>query len=186
MSLLTSLLAPGSSTSPLPPLKVGGYRGAAGASVAASRPSGFLNFSPVVVAGMTVDRLAVEVTTGAASSVMRLGIYSDDGDGFPGDLLAETADLDTSTTGVKAGTISLAISGGLYWLCANPRGGEPAVRGISGRLAYAPLLSSNFAFQMGWGSGFGPTSGSLPAAGSGVNSMNPADVMQFVALRRGT
>lgn len=66
------------------------------------------------------DRVGIEVTTLGASSVVRTGIYQDDGDGYPGALLvdwgASPGTFDASTTGQKTITIAQALPAGIYWL----------------------------------------------------------------------
>lgn len=60
--------------------------------------------------GATVVALAYSVTAAVASSVMRLGIYTVNEKGYIGKLLATTADIDTSATGVKVGTLATPIT----------------------------------------------------------------------------
>lgn len=50
---------------------------------------------------ITLDRLAVNVTTLIAGALGKIVVYSSDATGRPGPLLLETADLDFSTAGVK-------------------------------------------------------------------------------------
>lgn len=70
---------------------------------------------------MTIDRIAVEVTTAAAASTVRLGLY-DSVDSVPTNLIADFGTVDSSTTGVKDKTISQAVTKGLVWaayVCSN-------------------------------------------------------------------
>ena len=64
---------------------------------------------------MSIDRLAIEVTTLQAASLMRLGLYNSKANGEPGDLLVDGGTVDTSTTGVKEATVDVALAPGLYW-----------------------------------------------------------------------
>ena len=69
----------------------------------------------------TIDRIAVEVTTSAASATVRLGLYSSV-DSVPSALIADFGTVDASTTGVKELTISQALTKGLIWgayVCSN-------------------------------------------------------------------
>lgn len=72
---------------------------------------------PVFFSGTkTLDRIAVEVTTAAAASTVRLGIYDDDGTGGqPGTLIADFGTVSSATTGVKELTISQSVSGLVYF-----------------------------------------------------------------------
>ncbi len=66
---------------------------------------------------MTLDRLAANVTVAGTSADMRLAVYADDGNLYPAGKLADSGNLLATTAGVKAATISLAVTGGeLYWL----------------------------------------------------------------------
>jgi len=66
---------------------------------------------------ITLDRLAVNVTTLIAGALGKIVVYSSDATGRPASLLLETADLDFSTTGVKAATVALTLRRGIcYWL----------------------------------------------------------------------
>jgi hypothetical protein len=70
---------------------------------------------------MTIDRIAVEVTTAAATSTVRLGLYSST-DNVPSALIADFGTVASDTTGVKEKTISQAVSKGLIWaayVCSN-------------------------------------------------------------------
>lgn len=72
---------------------------------------------PVFFSGTkTLDRIAVEVTTAAAASTVRLGIYDDDGTGGqPGTLLLDAGTVSSATVGVKEATISQSVSGLVYF-----------------------------------------------------------------------
>lgn len=66
---------------------------------------------------LTLDRLAVNVTTLIAGALGRIVVYSADASGRPASLLLETGDLDFSTTGVKAATVALTLRRGVTcWL----------------------------------------------------------------------
>lgn len=82
----------------------------------------------------TLDRIGIEVTTVAGSSVVRLGIYNDDGDGMAGTVLLDAGTIDSSSgTTFKEINISQALSPGLYWLASCSQGGAPTLRASSGQ-----------------------------------------------------
>ena len=64
------------------------------------------------------DRIAVRVTTAATGTTprVRLGIYKDNGNVYPGSLTLDAGELDVSTTGVKELTINTTLTEGLYWI----------------------------------------------------------------------
>lgn len=67
---------------------------------------------------LTINQLALEVTTLVAASLFRLGLYADNGSAAPGSLLVGTAELSSASTGYKDEVItSRTLSAGeLYWL----------------------------------------------------------------------
>lgn len=89
----------------------------------------------------TFDRISLEVTTGVATAVHRLGIYSATRtNGYPDALILDAGTIDASTTGIKEITISLRLSPGLYWLGAVP---QTAVGTVRGRAAPNPLCGQS-------------------------------------------
>lgn len=68
----------------------------------------------------SLDRLAAEVTTAVAGRFFRLGLYrnvADPASFYPGALLADSGDIESATTGIKAYAISQALEPDvLYWL----------------------------------------------------------------------
>ncbi len=74
------------------------------------------------------DRLAIHVTS-ASTGQARLGIYADNGDIYPGELVIDAGEVDTSTTGTKVRAIELTLDTGLYWI-ARLQSGTPTIRGV--------------------------------------------------------
>jgi len=71
-----------------------------------------------VTRAITIDRLAVHVTTGDAGKYVRLGIYNDNGAGYPGTLVSDAGTALVTSTGVQAVTPAsdIVLAMGLYWL----------------------------------------------------------------------
>lgn len=66
---------------------------------------------------MTINRARIHVTTAAASSNARLGIYSSGSDTLPDELIADWGEVSTATTGRKAIVgLTTEIPRGDYWL----------------------------------------------------------------------
>lgn len=81
----------------------------------------------VVPKSCTLDRIAINVTVGAADKLARLGIYGDSSI-IPNNLLLDTGDLSVAASGVVTSTISQVLQGGaLYWL-AFVSNGTPTIR----------------------------------------------------------
>lgn len=98
-------------------------------ATAAATPSqnvAYWTFLPLAANG-TIDRLGVEITTGTASTDIRLGLWSDDGNGKPGTLLLDTGALATTSTAFVEATISQAVTVPGVWLgaCRQSASGAP-------------------------------------------------------------
>jgi len=74
----------------------------------------------------TFDRIGVEVTTGAASTNVRLGIYNFV-NGLPTSLVLDAGTIDSASTGVKEITISQSLTAGVYAF-AYVSNGTPTLR----------------------------------------------------------
>jgi hypothetical protein len=85
---------------------------------------------------ITIDRLGMEVQTQAASSTIRLGIYNSDSNGEPSSLVLDAGTVSGTTTGLKAITVSQALTTGLYYFAWIWQGG-------TGRtITYGPTATS--------------------------------------------
>lgn len=65
------------------------------------------------------DKMAIRVTTLATGTTprIRLGIYEDNGNNYPGKLILDAGEVNVSSTGVKELDIDVKLPGGkLYWL----------------------------------------------------------------------
>lgn len=74
------------------------------------------------------DQLSIEVTTAAAGSTVRLGVYADDGQGRPGARVLDAGTVDGASLGLKTLAAGFTLQPGLYWLVAAARGGSPNIR----------------------------------------------------------
>jgi len=80
---------------------------------------------PIILRAGTLDRIGTNQSSGATpGEFFRLGIYSDDGNGYPGALLVDGGQVDRSTSGFKTVTISLAVTAGIYWIVQAQQGGS--------------------------------------------------------------
>lgn len=71
----------------------------------------------VVTYPMTIDRIACEVTTGTSGKI-RLGIWSDDGTGYPSTLILDGGEQTITAPGVygTSTSVSVTLQPGLYWV----------------------------------------------------------------------
>lgn len=90
----------------------------AGSSTSSTLGVGTLRLLPWIVhRAITIDRIGAEVTSaGDAGSKLRLGIYADNGNGYPGALVLDAGTIDGDSATVQSVTISQALSPGLYWV----------------------------------------------------------------------
>lgn len=76
------------------------------------------------------DQIAIKVDSAAASgTTARLGIYRDNGNAYPGDLVLDAGTVPADVAGVQALPINLTLNRGLYWLVRNADG-DPGLSGI--------------------------------------------------------
>lgn len=129
-------------------------------------------FTPWVVTRPTaITNLAAEVTAaGDVGSVVRLGIYSDDGTGYPGALLLDAGTIPGDAIAVAAVTVSITLTPSLYWVGGVVQGvttTQPTMRTVAVDLLGAIAISTaatppaNVPGGVGY-VGFGMT-GALPA-----------------------
>jgi len=107
--------------------------------------------SPFIVGrNLNIDRIQAEVTTVGTSAVFRLGIYADNGNCYPDNLIVDSGELDGSTTGVKNATISASLTPGLYWLVSLVGTATVTFRSLQNQGAGLPSV-------MGWPAAMGAT-----------------------------
>jgi hypothetical protein len=84
--------------------------------------AGRLDFIPFIpMKSITVNELALEVTTLLAGSLAKIGIYASDGNGNPSALIVGTGNLDCATLGAKTAVIAntVLILNTVYWLAVH-------------------------------------------------------------------
>lgn len=120
----------------------------------------------IVTKVMTVDQMSINVTTLGSGSSVRVGIYADNGNNYPGALVVDGGSVSTATLGVKTYTAGLpaTLDAGLYWLAIVSNATAPTIRSfavasLNPILGYASSLPTNA--QFGWFAAF--TFGSLPS-----------------------
>lgn len=85
---------------------------------------------------VSITEILGEVTVGAASSFIRMGIYRDNGSGYPGALVtgSDSGQIDASAAALKPFTYGtpVVLSAGTYWVGGVNQGGTPTVRSSAG------------------------------------------------------
>lgn len=113
------------------------YFAPAGAhTTSASLGNGSLRLSPFFVPNpVTLSRIGGEITVvGDAASVLRLGIYNDDGTGRPGNLVLDAGTISGNSATVQEITISQPLNAGWYWFGGAVQGvttTQPTVRTLN-------------------------------------------------------
>jgi hypothetical protein len=115
------------------------------------------------------------IAAGGAAEVLRLGIYDDTGNGFPGALRTTFGTAGVATTGIKLVTIALTLPAGQYWLSAQDEGGTGSlsVRTLTGHTFGMPTNHEAAAANAGHIRGF-QTAGTLVSTFPSI-----ADAMSF-------
>lgn len=135
-----------------------------------------------------LNEVRLEVTTLIAASIIRMGLYSDNGAIYPGSLII-SSDFDAATTGVK--TVSFAgspitLKPGLYWLATNSNA-APLCRSVA-VAAIAPVLGVSASMGTNGGNtnfSIAQAFGALPAtfpggAATQTNNTAPAAIWRAV------
>lgn len=151
---------------------------------------GSLYLLPLDLPSCTLDRIGIEITiVGGASGVWRLGLYADDGNGYPGALALDAGTVDAtilSSTTERSITISYAHAGGRLWAAIVQQGGAAAstVRQQIGAVfpmgANGPDVAAQGALA-GYRGATGVT-GALPSSISS-GSVTPTTRMPRIAVR---
>lgn len=121
----------------IPTVPIGLGLEASGAITTADTGEGTFRAAPVFVpVTSTWDRISCEVAVvGSAGSLIRLGIYADDGSGLPGALILDAGTEDGTVLGAHHKVISQALTPGWYWVGAAIQGAavtRPVMRSIQG------------------------------------------------------
>jgi hypothetical protein len=82
---------------------------------------------------VTIDRICIWVTTLKANSFASMGLYSSSDYGLPDNRILQYKNLDTTSTGQKAGIVDITLATGLYWI------GIASNNYIAVRSGYKPL-----------------------------------------------
>ena len=163
--------------------KVGGSSSVTGAATA-----NYIIAMPFLVSkAITLDRIAINVTTQAAG-LIRLGIYANDSSKglYPGALLLDAGEVDTGSSGIKSITINQALTPGLYWLASNSNA-TPIVKWHNGGTVL-PLLGTDNTLSGGSyiglskSSAFGPFPSTHPSAAIQLSGGAHGPLVVFVRL----
>lgn len=65
---------------------------------------------------ITIDRLAIDVTTADAGKIARLGIYNNGVNCYPGTLLLDAGTISVAAIGIIAAIVNQPLTKGLYWI----------------------------------------------------------------------
>lgn len=132
---------------------------------------------------VNIQAIACEVSTAVATGLMKIAIYDDTGL-YPGNRLWVSADLPTTTVGLKTATISPQITPGVYWIVVQNTGPiSVAMRATNYQNPWHPgainptpvstLIVSGYALT-----GQGTTPPNPWPANGGTDSINVVTVLQ--------
>lgn len=127
--------------------------------------------SPALISGGGCN-----VTTLAASSNVRIGLYRLKKDRDPGNIICQTGDISTTTTGFKSGAWAAGgdrrLPAGDYFLAIKSNGGNPQV--FAGSSVASALPESHWLGGSGTAATYRYTYGSATDAGSALSTTCPA------------
>lgn len=105
---------------------------------------------------LTVDAIAIQVETLSAAAAVRLGIYADGTNLYPGALVLDCSTVSVATTGIKSATINQQLTKGIYWL-ALVSNGNPNISSTHPTLFPLGYSATDFTptgQQQGWSVAF--------------------------------
>lgn len=111
--------------------------GSSNVAIATPSANWLVYFPFVVTERMTIEEVAVEVTTAVGGATFYLGIYEADTEWQPGNLVYGSGSLSGATTGKKSETgLSVVLPPGRYLSCFHPSAGV-ALRGFEDSIPWA-------------------------------------------------
>jgi len=144
---------------------------------------------------ITLSAIGTKLITASASQNLQLGIYAaNSSTGLPtGGVLAQTANISTTTAGNVSGTVSISLTGGrYYWMAAQASDNTIALEGfgITNDSSVGFLMGASAqttiganAGQMGTGvSQSGTTFGTFPTASPTLSGSNGSAMTNFVVM----
>lgn len=143
----------------------------------------------IVPRRIRLDRIAIVVTTASTNAVPgRLGIYRDDGNLYPANLVLDAGDTGNwNSTGSKIITIDVTLPPGLYWLVVGTQamGSTKAVLRAIALGSFPPILGVSSGLGTAWNTNYSVawTYGSLPSTfPSGASVVTSAPPAIYVRL----
>lgn len=110
-----------------------------------------MTFTPWVLSrSITIDRIGIHVTTAAAGTNVRIGIYTATDD-LPDTLVAELGSFDTTSTGIKELTVSQVLPAGLLFIAMAKQGTYGAVK-VYGHSVWFGMPQPTTTYIMDYGS----------------------------------
>lgn len=101
----------------------------------------------IVERTISIDRLVGDISAvGEAGSLLRMGIYADDGGGYPGSLIVDGGTIAGDSATVQQVTISTTLTPGVWWIGAAVQAAattQPTVRIVSGWHPTVPLRAGS-------------------------------------------
>lgn len=174
----------------LPRLAAGNYMFAtspSGGSTSNAHGNNVLRLMPWwVPRPLEIDRIGAEITAaGEAGSKMRLGIYADNGNAYPGALLLDAGQIAADSATVQELTCALTLSSGLYWIGGAVQGAPttpPTVRINSTWYPPVPIAVGGMPAANSTAVGYSQTgvTGALPATFTSTIGTAGSAVRTFV------
>lgn len=149
---------------------------------------GLMHAQPLVLPSCTLQTLAARVTGAVAGSLIRLGLYADNGNGYPGALLIDGGQVSGAVAGtVAAPNFSAVHPGGFLWAVVVNQTGTPALQATNNTGIYPYALGSTTALaaianaQSTHGFTMAGVNGALPANFSAT--FTPVDILARLAVQ---
>lgn len=138
---------------------------------------------PILISEITkFDVIRCQVTTLGSGSNLRMGIYYDDGNMYPGKLLYDSSNISAASNGVKSSTITPGLQTfqpGVYWLAYENSATIPQIKALPGANTCWYFAGADNSIALGTSTGFAytvaHTVGALPDPYTAGGTLRTAD-----------
>jgi len=141
---------------------------------------------PIIIArDITLDRIAIEITTAVAGNNVRIGLYNNSTNCYPSTLLLDSGNIDCTAIGIKEVVISQPLLKGIYWKTYLSQSGSIACRRISIQPSIIGIDNTNFSLLGGGfyhAQAFGALPATFPTAAPSLFNLFPVIPLRILTL----
>lgn len=145
------------------------YRLASSRALSANR---FYAYAYPITRKRTIDQIFVHVASAAAGKNLRVCIYADDGNCYPGELISSGGVVNLDTSGLKTVSLNLTLEKGLYWITVISDG-APSLYSTTTHMGIIGSTANGYDTYAGWNvsNAYGEAPSSFPSGGAAETAL---------------